>query len=192
MTNLEVLLRSYNASNPLSIENLFDNAFDRSVRIVLDGRTYKRDFLLFQETQNFSRRWKVDRIEMEVLDNESFHYTYRIEDFYDSNENYNDDSSSSWSLTASLSLTFHAMAMVKQGKIVKIKPMTGLAYIDLFGSNTRHAREKAEECVTRRQGSEVEKRSAILQNHRCRRSSGQFIIQRLSGKIFPRLRCNSQ
>ena len=191
MTNLEILLRSYNMFNPSSPEDLFDSVFDRSVRIVLDGRTYKREFLLFQETQNFQRRWNVDRIDMEILDKESFHYTYRIEDLYDPNESYNDDSSSSsssLSQASSLSSTFHAMATVKNGKIVKIKPMTGLAFIDLFESNISHSIGKTEESKTL--GLEGKELSTIPKTHQCRRrSSVPCIVRRLSGKIFPRLRC---
>lgn len=146
MNNLEALLTCYDGSNQTSLESLFDNTFDQKIRMDLNGRTYKREFLKFQECKNFDRSLKVYDIEMEVLDSESFHYTFRVEDCSESDS---DESSCFSSSTASLSSTFHSLATVKNGKIVKIKPMTGSAYVDLFESNIILAAEESEEKETK-------------------------------------------
>ena len=146
MNNLEALLTCYDGFNQTSLESIFDNTFDQKIRMDLNGRTYKREFLKFQESKNFDRSLKVYDIEMEVLDSESFHYTFRVEDCSESD---NDESSCFSSSTASLSSTFHSLATVKNGKIVKIKPMTGSAYVDLFESNIILAAEESEEKATK-------------------------------------------
>lgn len=129
MANLEILLKSYNISEDRTQkleESLFDNTFDPAVRMDLKGRSLKRDFLLFQIKQNFARRLRVHNIVMEVLDSENFDYTFQIQ--MDEKEG-QDDSQMQW--------TFHSLATVKDGKIAKIKPLTGTAYINWFEDNIR-------------------------------------------------------
>ena len=140
MSNLETLLKSYNGSNPTTLESLFDNTFDQSIRMELNGRTYKRNFLLFQESKNISRRREVFDIEMEVLDSETFRFVYRIEECYDQE----DESSCFSTSSVSINSTFHSIATVQNGKIVRIKPMTGSAYIEMFESNIIYAAEESQ------------------------------------------------
>ena len=173
MSNLEALLRSYAGSNPKSLETLFNNTFDQKITMDLNGRTYKREFLMFQENKNSSLRREVHDVVMEVLDSESFHFTYRIEDCFDESE-CSDISSCFSSSTASISSTFHSLATVKNGKIVKIKPMTGSAYVELFESNIIYATE-----VSQRQEKEEikparkEKKSGLRKLFSSRRSPAE-------------------
>ncbi len=163
MSNLETLLKSYNGSNPMSLESLFDNTFDQRLRMDLNGRTYKRDFLLFQESNNFSRRREVFDIVMEVLDSETFHYTYRIEECVDPD----DESSCFSSSSASISSTFHSLATVQNGKIIKIKPMTGSAYVELFESNIIYAAEQSQR--QKQTWEEMEETKPIRKGKRCKK-----------------------
>mmetsp|Transcript_16410 Transcript_16410/g.41145 ORF Transcript_16410/g.41145 Transcript_16410/m.41145 type:complete len:197 (-) Transcript_16410:78-668(-) len=175
MSNLQALLRSYNGSNPMSLESLFNNTFDKRIRMNLNGRTYRRDFLLFQETNNFSRRREVYDIVMEVLDSETFHYTYRIEECCDPDE----ESSCFSSSSASISSTFHSLATVQNGKIVKVKPMTGSAYVELFESNIIYA---AEESQRQKQTWEEMELTKPTKGKKCKKD----FIRKLSGILSAR------
>eukprot|EP00537_Pseudo-nitzschia_pungens_P000944 CAMPEP_0172359368 /NCGR_PEP_ID=MMETSP1060-20121228/3578_1 /TAXON_ID=37318 /ORGANISM="Pseudo-nitzschia pungens, Strain cf. cingulata" /LENGTH=198 /DNA_ID=CAMNT_0013080985 /DNA_START=78 /DNA_END=674 /DNA_ORIENTATION=+ len=127
MNNLEALLKSYNRCNEgRSIEYLFNDTFDPAIRMHLNGQRYNRDFLMYQNTQNSARGLQVKNIVMEPLDNASFHYTFQVVNCFNTKDSdHNDDKI----------CMFHSFATVENGKIVKIKPMTGLAYMKLFAHN---------------------------------------------------------
>ena len=137
MDNLGIFLKSYTMSDQW-LESLFDKTFDRTIRLDLNGHSYKRDFLIYQETRNFARRLRVENIVIEFLDHETFHYTYDVDPCCD------DHPCSSSTAAAAPSSTFHSLATVKHGKISKIKPMTGSAYVGLFEFNINYVMEKAE------------------------------------------------
>jgi hypothetical protein len=185
MSNLAVLLKSYNESNAMAIESIFDNAFDERIRMDLNGRSYKRDFLLYQETKNSERQRQVYDIVMEVLDSENFHFTYRLEDCCDCDENdTHDESSCSLSSIANLSSTFHSVATVKNGKVVRIKPMTASAYIHLFESNITYAMDQVakEEYQSQQEGwGDKETASARKERKSRRRCGPRCLVRRLSG-----------
>ena len=114
------------------LEYLFDTTFYKTIRLDLNGRSYRRDFLLCQAKCNYKRRLRVQNLTMEILDNETFHYTFDI--ILDNN----DDQST---ITAPPKLLqFHSIATVsnRNGKIIKIKPMTGSAYVELFEFNINY------------------------------------------------------
>ena len=138
MDNLGIFLKSYTMSDQW-LESLFDKTFDRTIRLDLNGHSYKRDFLIYQETRNFARRLRVENIVIEFLDHETFHYTYDVDPCCD------DHPCSSSTAAAAPSSTFHSLATVKHGKISKIKPMTGSAYVELFEFNINYVMDdKAE------------------------------------------------
>jgi len=114
------------------LEYLFDTTFYKTIRLDLNGRSYRRDFLLCQAKCNYKRRLRVQNLTMEILDNETFHYTFDI--ILDNNDD-------QFTTTAPPKLLqFHSIATVsnRNGKIIKIKPMTGSAYVELFEFNINH------------------------------------------------------
>ena len=114
------------------LEYLFDTTFYKTIRLDLNGRSYRRDFLLCQAKCNYKRRLRVQNLTMEILDNETFHYTFDI--ILDNNDD-------QFTTTAPPKLLqFHSIATVsnRNGKIIKIKPMTGSAYVELFEFNINY------------------------------------------------------
>lgn len=129
MSNLEDVLKSYSGSDQQSyMESLFSRTFDHRIRMIINGRSYKRNFIIYQNRMNFARELQVENIVMEFLDHNSFHYTFQVVNCCSTNDRHLDNQTH----------TFHAFATVERGKILTIKPMTGLLYIRLFEGNINY------------------------------------------------------
>jgi hypothetical protein len=134
---------STNFGGLTQLENLFDTTFYKTIRLDLNGRSYRRDFLLYQARCNYIRRLRVENIVMEILDYETFHYTFDI--ILDNGDNDDQFTTTTTTTTAAPPklIQFHSIATVnnKNGKITKIKPMTGSAYVELFEYNINYVND---------------------------------------------------
>jgi hypothetical protein len=167
MNNLRVCLESFPQQSMMpsststdfggltQLEYLFDTTFYKTIRFDLNGRSYRRDFLLYQARCNYKRRLRVQNLIMEILDNETFHYTFDI--ILDNND---DDQ-----LTTAPPklLQFHSIATVnnRNGKIIRIKPMTGSAYVELFEYNINYVIDEQQQQQQQQQQQNKNKNKAL-------------------------------